>query len=69
MAITIKLNVEMSVEEGGLEEALAEFDELTVDRLVAQILDKQIALEAVSVQVAEGPNSLEDWDKLQEANG
>ncbi len=69
MAVTIKVQVEMSVEESGLEDALAEYDELTVDRLVAQILDKQIALEAINVQVIEGPNSLEDYDKIREANG
>ncbi len=69
MAITIKLQVEMSVEESGLEDALSEYDELTVDQLVAQILDKGIALEAINVQVIEGPNTLEDYDKIREANG
>ncbi len=69
MPITIKLQVAMSVEESGLEDALAEYDELTVDQLVSQILDKQIALESVEVKVVEGPNSLEDYDKVQEANG
>ena len=69
MAITIKLQVEMSVEESGLEDALSEYDELTVDQLVAQILDKGIALEAINVQVLEGPNTLEDYDKIREANG
>ncbi|MEE9279617.1 MAG: hypothetical protein V3V67_05540 [Myxococcota bacterium] len=69
MAVTIKLQLEMSVEESGLEDALAEYDELTVDQLVAQILDKGIALEAINVQVTEGPNSLEDYDKIREANG
>ncbi len=69
MAVTIKLQLEMSVEESGLEDALAEYDELTVDQLVAQILDKGIALEAINVQVTEGPNSLEDYDKIRAANG
>ncbi len=69
MPITIKLHVEMSVEENGLEDALAEYDELNVNQLVAQILDKQIALEGIKVQVVEGPNSLEDYDKVREANG
>ncbi len=69
MPITIKLQVAMSVEESGLEDALAEYDELTVDQLVSQILDKQIALEAIEVKVVEGPNSLEDYDKVREANG
>lgn len=69
MPITIKLQVAMSVEESGLEDALAEYDELTVDQLISQILDKQIALEGIEVRVVEGPNSLEDYDKVREANG
>ncbi len=69
MPITIKLQVAMSVEESGLEDALAEYDELTVEQLVSQILDKQIALEGIEVRVVEGPNSLEDYDKVREANG
>ncbi len=69
MPITIKLQVAMSVEESGLEDALAEYDELTVEQLVSQILDKQIALEGIEVRVLEGPNSLEDYDKVREANG
>jgi hypothetical protein len=69
MPVTIKLHVEMSVEGSGLEDALAEYDELTVSQLIAQILDKQIALEGIEVQVLEGPNSLEDYDRLGEATG
>ena len=67
MAIDIKLNVTLSLEEGSLEDALAEFDELTVSELVKQVLDKAIALEAVAAEVAEGPNTLEEYDKYQEA--
>ena len=69
MPVTIKLLVEMTVEESGLEDALAEYDELTVSQLVAQILDKQIALEGIQAQVLEGPNSLEDYDRLGQASG
>ena len=69
MPITIKLNVALSVEEDGLEDALARYDELTVDKLVAQVLDKEIALEAVEAHVVEGPNSLDDYDRVREANG
>ena len=67
MPITIKVQVDLSVEEDSLEDALAEYDELTVDRLVAQVLDKAIALEAVEAQVVEGPNSLDDYDQAREA--
>ncbi len=68
MAIEIKLQVTLSVEESSLEDALAEYDELTVSELVSQVLDKAIALERIETQVKEGPNSLEDYDKVREAN-
>jgi hypothetical protein len=69
MAIAIKLEVTLSVEESSLEDALAEYDELTVNELVTQVLDKAIALEGIQAKVVEGPNSLEDYDKVREANG
>lgn len=65
MAIDITLEVKLSVEEASLEDALAEFDELTVSSLVSQVLDKAIALERVEVSVNKGPNSLEEFDKLR----
>jgi hypothetical protein len=55
------------VEESSLEDALAEFDELTVSSLVTQVLDKAIALEHLDVEVKAGPNSLEEYDKVREA--
>ena len=69
MAIAIKLEVTLSVEESSLEDALAEYDELTVSELVTQVLDKAIALESIQAEVTQGPNSLEDYDKVREANG
>ena len=51
MAIEITLQVRLSVEESALEDALAEFDELTVSSLVTQVLDKAIALEHIDVEV------------------
>ena len=68
MAIDIKLQVVLSVEEGALEDALAEYDELTVGNLVAQVLDKAIALESIEAEVLQGPNTLEDYDSLKAAN-
>ncbi len=68
MAIDIKLQVVLSVDEGALEDALAEYDELTVGNLVAQVLDKAIALESIEAEVLQGPNTLEDYDSLKEAN-
>jgi hypothetical protein len=49
-----------------LEDALAEYDELTVSALVTQILDKAIALEHIETEIKAGPNSLEEYDKVRE---
>ena len=67
MPIDIKLSVTMSLEESALEDALSEYDELTVGELVAQVLDKAIALDDVSATVLDGPNTLEEYDKFASA--
>ena len=64
MPIDIKLNVTISLEESALEDALSEYDELTVCELVRQVLDKAIALDDVSAVVLEGPNTLDEYDKF-----
>ena len=64
MPIDIKLNVTISLEESALEDALSEYDELTVCELVRQVLDKAIALDDVSAVVVEGPNTLDEYDKF-----
>jgi len=66
MPIDITLQVKMSVEESSLEDALEEYDELTVADMVKQVLDKGIALEDLNVTVTEGPKSLEEWDKVKD---
>lgn len=63
--IKIKLSLEFNVSESGLEDALAEFDELTVEGLIREILDKAVACEDIRVQVVEGPNTLEEFDQQQ----
>jgi hypothetical protein len=63
--IKIKLSLEFNVSESGLEDALAEFDELTVEGLIREILDKAVACEDIRVQVVEGPNTIEELDKQQ----
>jgi hypothetical protein len=67
MPIDIKLNVTLSLDESALEDALSEFDELTVNELVKQVLDKAIALDGVDATVLEGPNTLEEYDKFATA--
>ena len=67
MVIKLKLNVALTLEEGALEDALDEYDEITVSELVKQVLDKAIALDHVEVSVVEGPNTLEEYDKVRSA--
>lgn len=66
--IRIKLALEFSISESDLEDALAELDELSVDSLVTQILDKSIAVDDIRCKVVEGPNNLEEVDELRSAS-
>lgn len=63
MDVRIKLNVSFTVSGNGLEDALAEYDELTVSGMIAEILDKAIACDEIKVDIAEGPNTLEEYDQ------
>ena len=65
MDVKIKVSVAFSVSEGSLEDALAEYDELTVEGLFHEILDKAIACDDIATKVEEGPNTLEELDSLQ----
>ncbi len=67
MDVSIKISVSFSVSELGLEDALAEYDELTVSGLIREIIDKAIAVDEVVAKVEEGPNSLEELDSLKNA--
>lgn len=66
--IKIKLSVEFSISESDLEDGLAEYDELSVDSLIAQILDKSIAVDDIQCKIVEGPNNLEEVDELRAAS-
>lgn len=66
--IKIKLEVQFNISEGDLEDAMAEYDELSVERLIAQILDKSIAIDEVGCRVVGGPNTLEEVDELRTAS-
>lgn len=59
----IKLEVEFNVSETGLEDALAEYDELTVEGLLKEILDKSVACDEIHTKVLQGPNTLEEYDQ------
>ena len=60
----IKLELEFKVLESGLEDALAEYDELTVEGLLREIIDKAIASDDITAKVDEGPNTLEEYDRI-----
>ena len=64
MEVKIKLNVGITVSGTSLEDAMAEFDELTVEGLFREIIDKAVACDEVVTSVEEGPNTLEDYDAL-----
>ena len=63
--IKIKLALEFSISESDLEDGLAEYDELSVDSLIAQVLDKSLAVDEIDCKVVEGPNNLEEVDELR----
>jgi hypothetical protein len=65
MNVRIKTTLEFTVSGSSLEDALAEFDELTVAGMIREILDKAIACDEIRVEVLEGPNTLEDYDSQQ----
>ncbi len=64
MDVKIKITLNFSVSDSSLEDALAEYDELTVEGLVREILDKAIACDEIAAKVVEGPNTLEEFDQL-----
>jgi hypothetical protein len=63
MEIRIKASLEFSVSESGLEDALAEYDEISVAGLLREMLDKAIACDDIQAKVTEGPNTLEEYDE------
>ena len=65
MDVKIKFSISLSVSESSLEDALAEYDEITVQGLMREVIDKAIACEEVNVHVEEGPNTLEELDALK----
>lgn len=66
MDVRIRASLEFTVSGSGLEDALAEYDELTVEGLLREVLDKAIACDEIRVKVVEGPNTLEEYDQRQE---
>jgi hypothetical protein len=67
MDVKIKATLEFRVSGGALEDAMAEFDELTVEGLLREIVDKAIACDEIRIKVVDGPNTLEEYDSQQQA--
>jgi hypothetical protein len=63
MKIKLELEFDISEKESALEDALAEYDELTVEGLLREILDKSIACDDIQTKVIQGPNTLEEYDQ------
>ncbi len=63
MDVKIKLSVEFSISEAGLEDAFDEYDELTVEGLIQELIDKSVACDDIVAKLIEGPNTLEEYDK------
>jgi hypothetical protein len=64
MDVKVKLSLAFRVSESALEDAMAEYDEVMVEGLIKEILDKAIACEDIQAKVEEGPNTLEEYDQL-----
>ena len=64
MNVKIKLSVQFNVSDSSLEDAMAEYDELTVEGLMREIIDKAIACDEITTKVEDGPNTLEEYDRL-----
>ncbi|MDJ0785541.1 MAG: hypothetical protein QNK05_01965 [Myxococcota bacterium] len=64
MDVRIAANLSFTVTGTGLEDALAEFDELTVTGLIKEVLDKAIDCDDIQIAITEGPNTLEEYDSV-----
>jgi hypothetical protein len=64
MSVKIKVSIDFGVSGSALEDAMAEYDELTIEGLLREILDKAIACDEVTAKVEDGPNTLEEYDQL-----
>ena len=64
MDVKIKVSLAFRVSESALEDAMAEYDELTVEGLIREVLDKAVACEDIQAKLEERPNTLEEYDQL-----
>jgi hypothetical protein len=64
MGVKIKATLEFTLADSALEDALAEYDELTVEGMLRELLDKAVACDDIQAKVVEGPNTLEEVDQI-----
>jgi hypothetical protein len=64
MGVKIKASVEFRVSGSALEDALAEYDELTVEGFLREMIDKAIACDEIQTKFEDGPNTLEEFDQM-----
>jgi len=67
MDVNIRLSLSFRISESALEDALAEYDEISVEGMVREIIDKAVAADEIVAKVEEGPNTLEELDSIKGA--
>ena len=67
MEAKVRISLEFNISESGLEDAMAEFDELTIEDLIKEVVDRAIACDEIATKVVEGPNTLEEYDQQSPA--
>ena len=65
MDVNIRLSVSFRISESALEDALAEYDEISVEGMIREIIDKAVAADEIVAKVEEGPNTLEELDSIK----
>ena len=67
MDVNIRLSLSFRISESALEDALAEYDEISVEGMIREIIDKAVAADEIVAKVEEGPNTLEELDSIKGA--
>ena len=65
MDVNIRLSLSFRISESALEDALAEYDEISVEGMIREIIDKAVAADEIVAKVEEGPNTLEELDSIK----
>lgn len=68
MEVEVKVRVAFKINGPALEDAMAEYDELTVTGMLKEVIDKAVAVDDVEVEMVSGPNTLEEYDAQVQKN-